>query len=101
MTTSTDFAAHMAEDRRLVMLRVLLESTAYTTNEFLLQSMLEKFGHVVSTDRVHTDLSWLAEQDLIAVDVVGDVRIARLLTRGEDVARGRATVPGVKRPRAG
>lgn len=99
--STTDFAAHLAEDRRLVYLRVLLESAAYTTNEFLLQSMLESFGHAVSSDRVHTDLAWLAEQGLVSVDVVADVHIAKLLGRGEDVARGRVMVPGVKRPRAG
>ena len=101
MTTSNDFAAHLAEDRRLVILRVLLESAAYTANEFLLHSMVERLGHVVSTDRIHTDLAWLHEQGLISVDDVAGVRIARLLARGEDAARGRATVPGVKRQRAG
>src|SRR3990167_3678355 len=101
MTTSNDFAAHLAEDRRLVILRVLLESAAYTANEFLLHSMVERLGHVVSTDRIHTDLAWLHEQGLISVDDVAGVRIARLLARGEDAARGRATGPGVKRPRGG
>lgn len=98
---TNDFAAHLAEDRRLVILRVLLESAAYTANEYLLHSMVERFGHVVSSDRIVTDLSWLGEQGLISVDDVAGVRIARLLARGEDVARGRVEVPGVKRPRAG
>lgn len=98
---TNDFAAHLAEDRRLVILRVLLESAAYTANEYLLHSMAERFGHVVSSDRIVTDLSWLGEQGLISVDDVAGVRIARLLARGEDVARGRVEVPGVKRPRAG
>ena len=101
MTTTNDFAAHLAEDRRLVILRVLLESAAYTANEYLLHSMVERLGHVVSSDRIVTDLAWLSEQGLISVDEVAGVRIARLLARGEDVARGRAEVPGVKRPRAG
>lgn len=99
--TTQDFAAHLAEDRRLTILRVLLESAAYTANEFLLQAMAERFGHVVSVDRFHTDLAWLQEQGLIAVEQIADVRVARLLARGEDVARGRTEVPGVKRPRAG
>ena len=98
---TNDFAAHLAEDRRLVILRVLLESAAYTANEYLLHSMVERLGHVVSSDRIVTDLAWLSEQGLISVDEVAGVRIARLLARGEDVARGRAEVPGVKRPRAG
>ena len=96
-----DFANHLTEDRRLVILRVLLQSAAYTANEYLLQSMAERLGHVVSGDRIRTDLTWLKEQDLISVDAVADVFIAKLLARGEDAARGRIEVPGVKRPRAG
>jgi hypothetical protein len=95
-----DFANHLAEDRRLVILRVLLESAGYTANEYLLHSMVERLGHMVSTDRIRTDLTWLKEQDLLAVDDVAGVLIAKLVARGEDVARGRAVVPGVKRPRA-
>ena len=96
-----DFATHLTEDRRLVILRVLLESAGYTSNEYLLHSMVERLGHVVSTDRIQTDLAWLKEQGLIAVDEVAGVRIAKLMGRGEDAARGRVEVPGVKRPRAG
>ncbi|KAA9180634.1 ArsR family transcriptional regulator [Delftia tsuruhatensis] len=96
-----DFATHLAEDRRLVILRVLLESAGYTANEYLLHSMAERLGHVVSADRIQTDLAWLKEQGLIAVDEVAGVRIAKLMGRGEDAARGRVEVPGVKRPRAG
>ena len=96
-----DFASHLAEDRRLVILRVLLESAAFTANEFILQKMLENFGHAVSLDRVRTDLAWLKEQELVTVDNVGGVHIAKLTGRGEDVANGRTLQPGVKRPRAG
>ena len=84
-----------------MILRVLLESAAYTANEYLLHSMVERLGHVVSTDRIHTDLAWLKEQGLISVDDVATVLVAKLQARGEDAARGRVEVPGVKRPRAG
>lgn len=97
----SDFLEHMKADRRLVLLRVLLQSPAYTGNEYMLQSMAEQLGHVVSADTVRTDLAWLAEQGLLALETVQGVQIARLLGRGEDVARGRVEVPGVKKPRAG
>jgi len=93
-----NYSAYQTEDRRLVILRVLQESGAFTTNEYMLQSMLERLGHAASGDLIRTDLAWLSEQGLIDVDVVADVHIAKLLARGEDVARGRTTVPGVKRP---
>ena len=95
-----DFSSHLAEDRLLVILRVLLQSAGYTANEYLLHSMVERLGHIVSADRIRTDLTILKEKDLIAVDDVAGVLIAKLLSRGEDVARGRLVVPGVKRPRA-
>lgn len=96
----SDFHEHMRADRRLVLLRVLLQSPAYTGNEYMLQQMAEQLGHVVSADQIRTDLAWLAEQGLLALETVQGVQIARLLGRGEDVARGRVEVPGVKKPRA-
>lgn len=96
----SDFFEHMRADRRLVLLRVLLQSPAYTGNEYMLQQMAEQLGHVVSADQIRTDLAWLAEQGLVALETVQGVQIARLLGRGEDVARGRVEVPGVKKPRA-
>lgn len=93
-----EYSVYQTEDRRLVILRVLQESGAFTTNEYMLQSMLERLGHVASGDLIRTDLAWLSEQGLIGVDVVAGVQIAKLLARGEDVARGRVAVPGVKRP---
>jgi hypothetical protein len=97
---NTNFAAHLSEDRRLVILRVLLESAAFTANEYVLQSMVERFGHVTSGDRIRTDLAWLQEQGLVRVEEVATVQIAMLLQRGEDVALGRIITPGVKRPSA-
>lgn len=95
------FEQHMRADRRLVLLRVLLHSPAYTGNEYMLQQMAEQLGHVVSADQIRTDLAWLAEQGLLTLETVQGVQIARLAGRGEDVARGRVEVPGVKKPRAG
>lgn len=97
---STPFAAFLAEDRRLVILRVLAELPAYRTNSYLLQTLLRQWGHEPSADQVKTDLAWLAEQQLVTVEVVESVHIATLTARGADVAAGRATVPGVKRPGA-
>lgn len=97
----TSFAEHFAEDRRLTILKLLAAAPEYTANEFLLQSALAGHGHSVALDRLRTDLSWLAEQDLVAVSSINAMTIARLTTRGADTAAGRATVPGVKRPAPG
>ncbi len=81
-----------------MLLRVLHQSAAYTANEYLLHSMAERLGHVASSDRIRTDMAWLAEQELIALESVAGVQIARLLERGADAALGRIEVPGLKRP---
>ncbi|PLY02758.1 MAG: hypothetical protein C0622_05260 [Desulfuromonas sp.] len=88
----------LTEDRRLVILRALAEDAGYSHNESVLQSILAAFGHSVSRDVVKTQINWLAEQGLVTVDTVGNYLIAKLTTRGADVAAGHATVPGVKRP---
>ena len=98
--TKPEFALFLAEDRRLVVLRVLAELPAYRTNSFVLATLLSKWGHDPSADQVKTDLAWLQEQDLVTVETVESVHIATLTTRGADVAAGRAVVPGVKRPGA-
>lgn len=95
------YADIVEADRRLVLLRVLANSTAYACNEHLLGTLAGSFGHVVTTDRLRTDLAWLAEQGLITLCEVSGVQIATLLQRGLDVAQGRAHVPGVKRPAPG
>ena len=95
------FSQHISEDRRLVMLRVLMDSAGYRSNEYVVQTALAAFGHVASGDQVRTDLAWLSEQGLLTSELAAGMLIATLTRRGEDVARGTAEVPGVKRPHAG
>ncbi len=93
-------AAILAEDRRLAILR-LLDGEGGAVNESVMQTALDALGHPVSRDVVRGEFAWLAEQGLVEVETVADhVQVARLTGRGEDVAGGRARVPGVKRPRA-
>jgi len=92
------FRATLDADRRLVILQLLENSSGYMANEHLIYSALPGFGHEVSMDRVRTDLAWLDEQGLVALERPGDVHLARLTQRGMDVAAGRARVDGVKRP---
>ena len=94
------FAAILAEDRRLAIL-CLLEGEGGAVNESVMQAALDALGHRVSRDTVLAEFAWLAEQGLVEVETVAEqVQVARLTGRGEDVAGGRARVPGVKRPRA-
>lgn len=94
------FKTLLTEDQRLVILRSLREMQGFEANESILDSCLEAYGHNISRDQVRTHLAWLEEQQLITLRNLSDYQIARLTGRGEDVATGQATVPGVKRPRA-
>jgi polyribonucleotide nucleotidyltransferase len=92
----------MEEDRRLAILRLLESQQGYHLNDSVVQDALSRLGHAVSRDQVRTDFAWLDEVGLLSVEVVLDrVHIAKLTSRGVDVAKGLATVPGVKRPRPG
>ncbi|ENY6783327.1 ArsR family transcriptional regulator [Providencia rettgeri] len=95
------FAHFLREDARLVTLRLLSEMPAYTSNSSILHGALARFGHHPSRDLVKTELRWLEEQGLVTLEDIGPVLVVKLTARGEDVAMGRATVPGVKRPGAG
>ncbi|BCV29209.1 VpaChn25_0724 family phage protein [Shewanella algae] len=91
----------MAEHQRLVILRVLAEVAGFELNESVLQDALDAYGLNVSRDALRTQMAWLAEQGLLRLERVGNTQLATLNGRGEDVAVGRAYVPGIKRPRAG
>ncbi|MDA0148842.1 VpaChn25_0724 family phage protein [Vibrio sp. LaRot3] len=88
----------LQQDRRLVILRVLNESAAYTANESILDESLDRLGHKVSRDLVITEMHWLEEQSLISIDEAFNTKVATLTQRGIDVAEGQTTHPGVKRP---
>lgn len=95
------FAQYQTEDRRLVLLKALEAAVQYRANAYLLRHFAESLGHVVSSDRIAQDLTWLAEQDLVRMEAAQGISVATLTERGLDVATGRAVVPGVKRPAPG
>ncbi len=86
------------EDQRLVLLRSLSDCGG-DANESVLQTCLDAYGHRESRDVIRSHLYWLAEQGLCAVKDVAGCLVASVTGRGMDVAEGRSTVPGVKRPR--
>lgn len=93
------FAQLQAESRRCAFLRFLADAPGCELNTSVMQDALDAYGHSVSRDQIDTDAAWLAEQGLVTVEDMRRVMVVRLTGRGHDVATGRATVPGVKRPR--
>lgn len=92
-----------AEDRRLIILRVLDEGN-YHAGEAVLKQVTEEFGHRPSRELIRADLSFLAEHNLIRIEKLpaqsGELWIAHLLSDGQDVAKGRSH-PGVARREPG
>ncbi|NNJ15466.1 MULTISPECIES: VpaChn25_0724 family phage protein [Pseudomonas] len=96
----TQYAEFLRQDMRLVILRLLAEMPAYRANSSVLNAALDNYGHSVSRDQVKTELHWLSEQGAVALEDIGPVLVACLTERGQDIAAGRARVPGIKRPGA-
>src|SRR5690606_25983718 len=92
------FAEHVAANRRICLLRILSEAPSYRANESLLHTMVEEFGLTCTRDQIRTDLAWLRDQGLLAISDPAGVYVATITQSGLDVAAGRSTVPGVKRP---
>lgn len=96
-----DFGKLIQSDLRLVVLQVLNSDADYSHNESVLKAALGAVGHGISSDKLRTELTWLEEQELVKVENVSGLMVARLTARGQDVAIGAAVVPGVKRPGPG
>jgi hypothetical protein len=95
------FAEHLAEDRRLVIVRALEAFAGYEANESVLLTILDEFGHRMSRDQMRTELAWLKEQGLVTLEEIATLQIATLTQRGLETAQGIVTTPGVKRPSPG
>lgn len=95
------FANRIAATLRLVVLQVLASAAKEgvpDVNDSILRTAACEFGPVPDVQAFRTTLAWLAEHELITVREVGEFRVAALTDLGADVAAGRATVDGVRRP---
>jgi repressor of nif and glnA expression len=92
-----NYAEHVTEHLRITILRLLDESPSMKSNESVIVDAVNEYGFAPSRDKVRTELHWLKEQGL--VDLKGEsCLVAGLTARGEDVAKCRVVIPGVKRP---
>lgn len=92
------FKEHMAEDRRLCILRLLSESQG-RANDSMLQTALDKLGHRrISRSAIRADIQFLAQRGLVSEEWVETILVATITERGVDVAEGREEVEGIKKP---
>ena len=100
-----NFDELLRENRRLTILRMLTKAPSYEANHLVIQAALESVGLTASHDQVTADLRWLESLGLLKLECVEGsdmcIWIATLTNSGSDVAKGRATVPGVRRPLPG
>ncbi|MGQ3072562.1 MAG: VpaChn25_0724 family phage protein [Ferrovibrionaceae bacterium] len=85
---------------RLSLLRCLLKAANYALNDSILFDMLRAVKFSVTRDQVRGELYWLCEQGMVRVETFDTITVATLTERGQDVASGNGTHPGIKRPSA-
>lgn len=101
MMKSGKYLKVLMEQRRYLILRLLGELPDLCGNSGTVHLALEEDRHRCTYDQVVTDLAWLEEQGLLALDRDADpdsYMIARLTPRGVDVAARRCKVPGILPP---
>lgn len=88
------------EDQRFLIL-VSLIHMGFDGNEMMLKTTLDAYGHRVSSDAMLSHLRFLEAAGLVELSKVGSITKAKLTGKGQDVAEGRESVDGVRRPKAG
>ena len=98
---SKDYARHVEEDARLVILKELAAQTNYTLNDTILHKVCESFGHNRSREWVRTQIRKLADLGAVTVSETGTVLIATITGAGVDHVLRRGVIEGVARPSPG
>ncbi|MGQ9370545.1 VpaChn25_0724 family phage protein [Azospirillum sp. A39] len=92
------FETLLQEDRRLAVLRLLVEAGG-SANESVLHAGLRALGNRIGREDTRRIVEWLKERRLVEISFFKEtILVAGLTERGLDVANGDATVDGVKRP---
>lgn len=97
----TMFADRFAGFLRLVVLQVLAAAAKEgvpDVNDAILRSAVCEFGPAPDIERLNEALSWLAGKKLVTLRKAGTFTVAALTDQGADVAAGRVTMDGVRRP---
>ncbi len=96
---NSDYLKFENEAMRREILAILEEDPDYAVGDEIVQKCLAMRGIQTSNDRLLAQLDWLKEQQLIDTEHLGTMIQAKLSRRGEDVALGRTTVPGIAKKR--
>lgn len=97
------FKNTLSEHRRLATLRLMYASPNYTLNSYIIKSALNETGHLCNDNNITDDVCHLSSCSCVEIiehdgETFSSMKILRLTSFGEDVARGTALCVGVKRP---
>lgn len=95
-----DFSRLVREHVRLTILRAMAETPTQGSNESALAQFVNLFHPGTTRDQIRTEMTWLSEQGLLKVELVGELMVATISKRGVDVGKGHSRVPGVAKPSA-
>ncbi|PWD89586.1 hypothetical protein DC081_09045 [Ignatzschineria cameli] len=88
------------QDQRYLILLSLVHM-GYDGNANMLKTALDAYGHRISSSDLEMHLQWLKTFDLVELNKISFITTVKLTQKGQDVAEGRETVYGVRRPKAG
>ena len=95
----TNYGDFVAQDRRLVILRILRGIQERRANQYVLRGALRSMGYDEIVPTVANDLAFLGKQGLVRVeDLPPDILLATLTDLGDQAARGVIRIQGVAVP---
>lgn len=102
MSQNANVQARINEDRRLVILRLLVDYRG-ALNSSTLESAVRAWGHkYIDRSMIADDLKWLEMRECVSLEDLGSqVTEVNLGPRGERVAIGEEWLTGVARPQKG
>jgi hypothetical protein len=86
------------EHARLIILRELHQQSNYSSNDSMLQQVLESFGIAKSRDWIRGELDWLVDMGAVTKINAGSAVIVTLAPKGVEHVERRLLIEGVKRP---
>ncbi|MCE2516254.1 MAG: hypothetical protein J4F41_00170 [Alphaproteobacteria bacterium] len=94
----TTYKKHLAEHRRLSILRAALMNN-FKINESITQTVLAEFGLVAPREEIRAEFTWLAEAGLGKTEELSPtLMVFTINQRGKETAKGIKLVDGVAEP---
>ncbi|MBB4287735.1 ArsR family transcriptional regulator [Roseospira goensis] len=93
-----DTREEAAKERRLLILRALMEEPSRNLNDGMVITVLATRGHHLGLDQVRMLLAWLRDARCVEIEDLGQYWVARLTHLGAEVVRAQTILPGIAHP---